>query len=68
MPGLKKDRVITSRDVTSCIKKNPNIPNQVFSQPVVRLPPRPPDPLGSNYKVTAQIETNLDFEENSPHQ
>ena len=65
--NIKKDKVITNRDVTSHIKP-PNIPNQVFSQPIVRLPPRPPDPLGSNPKVTAQIETNLDFEENSPHQ
>ena len=30
--------------------------------------PRPPDPSESNPKVTEQIETNLDFEENSPHQ
>ena len=34
----------------------------------MRLSPRPPDPLGSNPKVTTEIETNLDFEENSPHQ
>ena len=66
-PDLKKDKVITSRDVTSHIK-TPNVPNQVFSQPIVRCTPRPPDPLGSNPKVTTQIETNLDFEENSPNQ
>ena len=34
----------------------------------MRLPPRPPDPPGPNHKVTAGIEPNLDFEENSPHQ
>ena len=32
------------------------------------MSPRPPDPPGSNHKVTAGIEPNLDFEENSPHQ
>ena len=63
----KRDKVITSRDVTSHIKP-PNVPHHVYSQPIVRLPPRPPDPLGSNPKVTAEIERNLDFEENSPHQ
>ena len=36
--------------------------------PIVRPTPRPPDPLESNPKVTAEIETNLDIEENSPHQ
>ena len=63
----KEDKLSTSSDVTSLIKP-PNVPNQVYSQPIVRLPHRPPDPLGSNPKVTAEIETNLDFEENSPHQ
>ena len=63
----KKDKVSTSRDVTSHIKP-PNIPNQVYPLPIVRLFPRPPDPLVSNPNVTAEIETNLDFEENSPHQ
>ena len=42
------------------------VPNQVYSQPIVRPPPRPPDPSRSNPKVTAKIETNLDFEGNSP--
>ena len=65
--NLNRDKVITSRDVTSHIKP-PNVPIQVYSQPIVRLPPRPPGPPGSNPKVTAEIETNLDFEENSPHQ
>ena len=63
----KKHKVSTRRDVTSHIKP-PNVPNQIYSQPIVRLPSRPPDPLGSNPKVTAEIETNLYFEESSPHQ
>ena len=63
----KGDKVSTSRDVTSHIKPL-NVPNQVYSQPIVRLPPRPPDPLESNPNITAEIETNLDFEENSHHQ
>ena len=63
----KKDKVSTSRDVTSHIKP-PNVPNQVYSQPIVRPPPRPPYPLELNPMVTAEIQTNLDFEENSPHQ
>ena len=63
--NLNKDNVITSKDVTLHIKP-PKTPDQVYSQPIVRLPPRPSDSLGSNPKVTAQIETNLDFEENSP--
>ena len=33
-------------------------------QPVMRPPPRPPDPLGAN--VNEEIGPNLDFEENSP--
>ena len=61
----KKDKVITSRDVTSHVKP-PNVAHQIYSQPIVRLSPRPPDPLGSNPKVTAEIERTLDFEENSP--
>ena len=66
-PNLKNDKVITGSNGTSHIKP-PNVPNQVFSQPIVRPSPRPPDPPRSNPKVTAQIETNLDFEQNSPHQ
>ena len=50
------DKISTSRDVKSHIKP-PNLPNQVYPQPIVRLPPRPPDPPGSNPKVTAEIET-----------
>ena len=64
---MNKDNVITNRDVTSHIKP-PKAPDQVYSQPIVRPAPRPPDPLGSSPKVMAQIETNLDFIENSPHQ
>ena len=37
----KGDKVATSRDVTSHIKL-PNLPNQVYSQPIMRLPSRPP--------------------------
>ena len=65
--NLKKDKVVTSRDATLHIKP-PKVPNQVYSQPIVRLPHRPPDPPGSNPKATAKIETYVDFEENSPHQ
>ena len=46
--------------------KPPNFPSQVYPQPTIKPPPKPPDPLGSNHKVTAAIEPNLDFEENSP--
>ena len=67
MLNLNKDNVVTNKDVTSHIKP-PKAPDQVYSQPITRLPPRPPDLSESNPKVTAQIETNLDFEENSPHQ
>ena len=64
---MNKDNGVTNKDVTSHIKP-PEAPDQVYSQPIVRLPPRPPDLSRSDLKVTAQIETNLDFEENSPHQ
>ena len=40
------DKSSTSRDVTSHMKP-PNLPNQVYSQPVIRPLPRPPDPPGS---------------------
>ena len=59
------DKSSTSRDTKSPVKQ---LPNQIYPQPTIRLSPRPPDPLGSNHKVTAGIEPNLDFEENSPHQ
>ena len=48
--------------------KPTNLPNQIYPQPTIRPPPRPPVPLGSNHKVTAGIEPNLHFKENSPHQ
>ena len=65
---MNKDIATTSRDATSCTKP-PITPNQVYSQPIVRPPPRPPDTLEPNpTQVTTQIETNLDFEENSPHE
>ena len=63
---MNKDNV-TNKEVTSHITP-PKTPNQVYSQPITRLPLRPPDLSESNPKVTEQIETNLDFEENSPHQ
>ena len=53
----------TIRDTTP-----PNLPNQVYPQLTIKLPPKPTDPLGSNHQVTAGIEPNLDFEENCPHQ
>ena len=65
--NLNKDNVVTNKDFTSHMKP-PKTPDQVYSQPIARLPPRPPDLLGSNPKVTAHIETNPEFEENSPHQ
>ena len=34
----------------------------------MRPPPRPPDPLRPIPKMNAEIEPNLNFEENSPHQ
>ena len=43
-------------------------PNQTYPQPVIRPPPRPPDPSEPIHKVRAGIEPNLDFEENSAHQ
>ena len=43
-------------------------PNQTYPQPIIRLPPRTPDPLEPIHMVKAGIESNLDFEENSPHQ
>ena len=42
--------------------------SQIYPQPTIRPPPRPPHPSESNHKVKAGIEPKLDFEENSPHQ
>ena len=67
MSNLNKDNVVTNRDVTSHIKLS-KAPDQVYSQPTVRPPLRPPDISRSFPKVMAQIETNLDFEDTSPHQ
>ena len=64
--NLNKDNVVTNKDVTSHIKP-PKVPDQVYSQPNVRPPCRPPDLSRSYPKVMAQIENDLDFEENSPH-
>ena len=57
------DKGSTSRDTISPAK---HLPNQIYPQPTMKPPHKPPDPLGSNHKVTARIEPNLDFEENSP--
>ena len=65
--NLNKDNVVTNKEVPSCITP-PRAPNQIYSQQITRLSPSPPDLSESNPKVTEQIETNLDFEENSPHQ
>ena len=45
-----------------------HLPSQIYPQPAIRPPPRPPDPSEPIHKVKAGIEPNLDFEENSPHQ
>ena len=39
------DKRSTSRDVKSLIKP-PNLPNQIYPQLTIRLPPRPLDPPG----------------------
>ena len=66
-PNLKKDKNTTSRDATSHIK-TPNVPNQVFSQPIVRLPPRPPDPMGSNPRLQHRLKPTLILKRIPPHQ
>ena len=40
--------------------------NQNYPQPVIRPPPRPPDPLRPTPKVNAEMGPNLDFEEIHP--
>ena len=40
--NLNKDNVVTNKDVISHIKL-PKPPDQVYSQPIKRPPPRPPD-------------------------
>ena len=48
--------------------KTPEI-NQPYPKPVMRLPPRLPDLLGTETpKINTGIGLNLDFEENSPYQ
>ena len=37
--------------------------SQNYSQPVIRPPPRPPDPLRLTPKVNEEMGPNLDFEE-----
>ena len=49
--NLNKDNVVTNKEVSSCITP-PKAPDQVYSQPITRPPPRPPDPSESNPKVT----------------
>ena len=65
--NLDKANVATNKDVSSCITPS-KAHDQVYTQLITRPPPRPPDPSESSPKVTEQIETNIDFEENSPHQ
>ena len=65
---------LNSQKIDSQNEANTRIPtkyphiNQNYAQPVMRPPPRPPDPLRPNPKVNVEIGPNLDFEENSPHQ
>ena len=61
----KKDKVSTSGDVTLHIKP-PNVPNQVYSQPIIRPCPRPPDPLGSNPKVKQKLKQTLILKRTPP--
>ena len=65
VPNTAKTNCPTNTDA-KLPTKHP--PNQTYPQPVIRLPPRPPDPSEPIHKVKAGIEPNLDFEENSPHQ
>ena len=65
--NLNKDGVVTNKEVSSHLTPS-KAHDQVYSQPFTRPPPRPPDLSQSNPKVTEQIEINIDFEENSPHQ
>ena len=64
-PSTVKTNYLTSSDA-KLHTKHPQ--NQHYAQPVMRPPPRPPDPIRPIPKVNAEIEPNLDFEENSPHQ
>ena len=64
-PNTAKTNCPTNRDL-KLPTKHP--PNQTYPQPVIRPPPRPPDPSEPIKKVNTGIELNLDFEENSPHQ
>ena len=51
-----------------CNLTTPEI-NQTYSQPVIRLPPRSPDLNDrENPRINTGMNSNLDFEENSPHQ
>ena len=48
---------------------NPGINQNTYSQPVIRLPPRPPDLVNRrNHRTDAGIDPNPDFEEDSLHQ
>ena len=40
--NLNKDNVVTKKEVSLHITP-PRAPNEVYSQPITRLPPRPPD-------------------------
>ena len=56
-PNTAKTNCPTHTDV-KLPTKHP--PNQTYPQPVIRPPPRPPDPLEPTQKVNAGIEPNLD--------
>ena len=48
---------------------NPAVNQSTYSQPVMRLPPRPPDLVNrKNHRTDTGIDPNVNFEENSPHQ
>ena len=64
-PSTVKTNYPTSTDA-KLHTKHPQ--NQNYAQPVMRPPPRPLDPIRPIPKVNVEIEPNLDFEENSPHQ
>ena len=64
-PNTAETNCPTNTDAKLSIK---HPPNQTYPQPVIRPPPRPPDPSEPIHKVKAGIEPNLDFVENSPCQ
>ena len=49
--NMNTDNVVTNKEV-SLHTIPPKAPDQVYSQPITRPPPSPPDPSESNPKVT----------------